>query len=368
MTENPPYLAEQLITYLGNKRSLLEGIGTTVVSIQQELGKDKLITFDGFSGSGVVGRYLKQFSSKVYSNDMEDYARVIAECYLSNPTPKQLAEVHRIIDDLNARAQKLTDGNPGFIRRLYSPKDESAIEAGERVFYTPENARRLDFYASEIAKLSPDLRKYLLGPLLSKASIHVNTSGVFKGFYKDSSSGKGQYGGNARAALTRIMAPIAIPYPVFSDHTTEFQVFQGDTASVVEESNPELDYTYLDPPYNQHPYGSNYFMLNLLVNYEEPAEISSVSGIPTDWNRSSYNKKNLVLAEMKRLVEALNSKVVVISYNNEGFVSQDEFRSVLEAEGQLSVVETQYNTFRGSRNLGARSKHVTELLYVLKRY
>ena len=35
----------------------------------------------------------------------------------------------------------------------------------------------------------------------------------------------------------------------------------------------------LDPPYNQHPYGSNYFMLNLICDYREPVEISAVSAI-----------------------------------------------------------------------------------------
>ena len=32
----------------------------------------------------------------------------------------------------------------------------------------------------------------------------------------------------------------------------------------------DLDLAYFDPPYNQHPYGSNYFMLNLLVHYRRP--------------------------------------------------------------------------------------------------
>lgn len=53
----------------------------------------------------------------------------------------------------------------------------------------------------------------------------------------------------------------------------------------------EVDVVYLDPPYNQHPYGSNYFLLNLLVNYERPNDFSKVSGIPPDWNRSYYNKR-----------------------------------------------------------------------------
>ena len=40
-----------------------------------------------------------------------------------------------------------------------------------------------------------------------------------------------------------------------------------------------LDLVYLDPPYNQHPYGSNYFMLNVIAN-NQTTKISKVSGIP----------------------------------------------------------------------------------------
>ena len=48
--ENREYLSEQLITYLGNKRSLLPFIGEAVSSVQKKLNKPKLRFFDVFSG------------------------------------------------------------------------------------------------------------------------------------------------------------------------------------------------------------------------------------------------------------------------------------------------------------------------------
>ena len=64
-----------------------------------------------------------------------------------------------------------------------------------------------------------------------------------------------------------------------------------DLYSLTEDGS--FDLAYFDPPYNQHPYGSNYFMLNLVSSYERPnvEKISRVSGIPKDWNRSVFNKK-----------------------------------------------------------------------------
>ena len=37
-TENPEYLTSQLITYIGNKRALLDFIGEGVGIVQKELG------------------------------------------------------------------------------------------------------------------------------------------------------------------------------------------------------------------------------------------------------------------------------------------------------------------------------------------
>ena len=48
-------------------------------------------------------------------------------------------------------------------------------------------------------------------------------------------------------------------------------------------------------PYNQHPYGSNYFMLNLLVDYEEPTTSARSLGSQR-MERSGYNVARTVAA------------------------------------------------------------------------
>jgi adenine-specific DNA-methyltransferase len=52
--------------------------------VQKRLQKDKLDIFDVFTGSGVVARLCKQFSRFLIVNDLEKYAAVTGECYLSN--------------------------------------------------------------------------------------------------------------------------------------------------------------------------------------------------------------------------------------------------------------------------------------------
>ena len=238
--------------------------------------------------------------------------------------------------------------------------------AGERVFYTSRNSRYIDTARKLIESVDPELQHFFLAPLLSEASIHVNTSGVFKGFYKDSSTGIGKFGGNNGDALKRILGDIHLPFPIFSRFECDVEVHRGDTNRVSQSIN-NVDVTYIDPPYNQHPYGSNYFMLNLIAENIRPNSTSKVSGIPVDWNRSDYNKKKKAYASFEELVNNLDSRYLLVSFNSEGLISRDDMIKLLKKYGKIDVLETNYNTFRGSRNLNGRSIHVKEYLFLLEK-
>ena len=225
--ENPEYLSRQLITYIGNKRALLGRIGGAVERVKLRLGKDKLAIFDAFSGSGVVSRFFKAHASLLVSNDIERYAAVIARCYLSNKSDVDFAAVRDLVDEMNDRV----DAAPfptGFIEELYAPKDESRITKEDRVFYTKKNARRLDNYRRLIEDSPAEFKYLLLGPLLSEASVHTNTAGIFKGFYKNRNTGVGQFGGVGADALTRIMGEIRLEPPILSDFECDCIVYQED--------------------------------------------------------------------------------------------------------------------------------------------
>lgn len=178
------YLDEQIITYLGNKRKLINLI------ISATNPKDK-VCLDLFSGSGIVARAFKENQcKKIITNDLEDYSKIINTCYLTNESdfPK---DEYNYYYNLIINAKKIE----GFITKLYSPTNTNDIKKGERCFYTHENAIILDTYLSVIHNNCPEnIKPFFLAPLMSEASIHANTSGVFKGFYKDI-NGIGQWGG-----------------------------------------------------------------------------------------------------------------------------------------------------------------------------
>jgi len=363
--ERPDYLSDQLITYIGNKRALLPLIGQALQRVEQRLDKDKLRILDAFAGSGVVSRYFKQYASYLASNDIELYAHLIGQCYLANETDLDLDALHQSHQWLNANIERRESDN-GIIRRLYAPKDDTDIQPDDRVFYTCRNARLLDTYCQLINELPTWQQPYFFGPLFSEASIHANTAGVFKGFYKDAATKIGQFGGSGQDALSRIKGDLSLPFPVFSRFDTEWNMFHREANALVREID-DLDVAYFDPPYNQHPYGSNYFMLNLLATYEEPTRISKVSGIPDDWNRSAYNKRKHVLNSLRDLFNNTPARFILLSYNDEGFVSRAEIKDLMSQHGQVEMFEQPYNTFRGCRNLRNRRINVMEHLFLVER-
>lgn len=364
--ENKDFLTTQLITYIGNKRKIIGEIEKEIELISEKSGKEKLVCTDLFSGSGIVARMLKRHSSKLIVNDLENYSSVINSCYLINKKdfPKDECEYLRKKIEDSCRLEKL----PGIISMNYAPQDDDNIKKGERVFYTHQNAVLIDTYRTLIDKFVPDekLRKFFLAPLITEASVHVNTSGVFKGFYKDKNTGIGCFGAAGKNALSRIFGKIELKEPVFSNFESDLEIYQKDTVLLSKELK-DLDIAYLDPPYNQHPYGSNYFMLNLILKNKLDVEISKISGITQGWNRSVFNKPYSALKSMEEIVSGLDSKFIVISYNSEGFISFEEMSEMLKKYGKLKTVEIAYNTFRGSRNLRNRDIHVSEYLFILEK-
>lgn len=364
--ENTDFLTTQIITYLGNKRSLLGKIEQEICKIKKQMGKSRIVCADLFSGSGIVSRMMKKHSAKLIVNDLENYSYLINSCYLSNKSDFPKERYDQLARNIKAQCAK--EKIAGIITKNYAPQDDNNIQKGERVFYTHQNALLIDTYRTLIDKVVQDdaLKKFFFAPLITEASIHVNTSGVFKGFYKDKNTGLGCFGASGKDALPRIIGAIELKEPVFSNFASELELFQTD-AVALSHTLHNVDVAYLDPPYNQHPYGSNYFMLNLIIKNKLDVPTSEVSGITQDWNRSTFNVAKTALHSLEEIVSNIRAAFIIISYNSEGFISLESMTSMLCRYGTLKTIEIPYNTFRGSRNLKNRDKYVSEYLFVLQK-
>lgn len=155
--ENEKYLTEQIITYLGNKRKLLDNIANEVQSILNEMEVEKAVICDLFSGSGVVSRKLKQYATRLYANDLEQYSYIINDCYLTNKEDFNEDFYNQLYEKIQSKG--LIEG---VIAQNYAPKDDNDIKEGERVFYTHENAMIIDTIRAAIDEVPEFIKNIFL--------------------------------------------------------------------------------------------------------------------------------------------------------------------------------------------------------------
>ena len=357
------YLKDQIITYIGNKRKILPFIERSL----NQIGIKDYTFLDLFSGSGIVSRLAKVHGAKkIIANDLEYYSMVLNSVFLRNE------EGDRKYFDYMKEEVLSRPLFEGWVCENYAPKDDNDIQRGERCFYTRENALLIDSYLEFLKEQPAEEAHMLIAPLIYEASVHTNTSGVFKGFYKNK-QGIGQFGGEGKNALQRICGKIDPKFPVFCPNETENIIICADASSVVKDTKiveqaKGIDITYIDPPYNQHPYGSNYFMLNAIAECRCPKEISKVSGIPKDWNRSIYNKRVEGVMQLLKDIENVDSKYVLLSYSSEAYLPIKDMVAELAKIGLITnLQEIDYNVFRGSRNLSNRPKKLQEYLITIRK-
>ena len=357
------YLKDQIITYIGNKRKILPFIERSL----NQIGIKGYTFLDLFSGSGIVSRLAKVHGAKkIIANDLEYYSMVLNSVFLRNEEGDRKYFEYMKEEVLSRPLWE------GWVCENYAPKDDNNIQIGERCFYTRENALLIDSYLEFLREQPTEEAHMLIAPLIYEASVHTNTSGVFKGFYKNK-QGIGQFGGEGKNALQRICGKIDPQFPVFCPNETENIIICADASSVVKDTKiveqaKGIDITYIDPPYNQHPYGSNYFMLNAIAECRCPKEISKVSGIPKDWNRSIYNKRVEGVMQLLKDIETIDSKYVLLSYSSEAYLPIKDMVAELAKIGLITnLQEIDYNVFRGSRNLAQRKKKLQEYLITIRK-
>jgi adenine-specific DNA-methyltransferase len=110
-------------------------------------------------------------------------------------------------------------------------------------------------------------------------------------------------------------------------------------------------------------------MLNSILNNSvNPEILSRVSGIPNDWNKSDWNKKSTIKNTFSKLIENTKAKFILVSYNNEGFLTEQDFYEIMNKYGKVKMFEKDYTVFRGGNiKSNKRSNIVKELLFLLKK-
>ena len=376
-----PYLTQQIIAYIGNKRKLLPLVLKAIESTGLQI-KPGLRFFDVFSGSGSVSRLAKSMQFEVYTNDWEEYAYVLNKGFVE-ADKKQIEKLFGGEKELSALISKINKlkvpaESRQYIAKYYAPKSFDITKSDfntERLFYSKENALAIDKIRNYIERHFPadadnetlQKRNILLAQLIYEAATHTNTSGVFKAYHKG-------FGGHSKDALTRILKQIELHEPVLIDSDFPVHVYKQDSNILVKDTTlPKMDIAYLDPPYNQHQYGSNYHLLNTIARWDhipEPLELNEKgvlkekAAIRHDWvnTKSSYCYKGEAEKVFRDLIENLNARYILISYSTDGIIPFEQMRDICTKKGKLSIVTNEYTTYRGGKQSNKRQNTNIEFI------
>ena len=368
------YLFNQLFPYIGNKRKLLPLIWEAM--LQVEPLEEMPIFVDFFTGSGVVSRLAKKQGFQVIANDWEPYAFFYNHAYIEQnkyPLFKELGGIEKAYKYLNS-----LEGIHGYISEYYCPwNDKKPNIRTERMFYTHKNGMKIDAIREKIfewekeGKISLKEKAILLASFIYSASYVSNTSGVFKGFHNG-------WGGKTKTALYRILSDIELVPPVLFNNNQKNKVYQMNAQSLAEKlSAQKMSIAYLDPPYNQHPYGSNYHILNTIALWDKPKINKSIlvngkktnkSAIRTDWRnerRSAYNYQNEAINALDKLIKTINSDYVLLSYSTDGNMDLKEVLEIFAINGNLSMVSKPYKRYRVSTPRMSKKPYNVEAVLIL---
>lgn len=294
--------------FIGSKNSLLEEIGSVI----QEIAPDAETIIDLFSGSGAVANYFKSKNYNVICNDQMYFSYVLLRGITQLKKELQFSGLgFDPIVNLNG----LMLENSGielkdcFVYQNYSPHDDC-----ERMYFTPENAIKIDIIRITIEKwknenlINEDEYFYLLATLISAVPYVSNIAGVYAAYLKDWDK--------------RALKPLELKKIEITGTDKNIQAF--NLKNIELEKQVKADVLYSDSPYNSREYLPNYHILETIAKYDYP-EIKGVTGM-RDYKeqKSDFCTKAKVHDAFENMIKEANVKYIVISYNNEGIISTEE--------------------------------------------
>lgn len=331
------------MNYIGSKLKLSHWIKK---EIQQVVGDDlsQKVFCDLFAGTGAIGRVFKTDVKKVISNDMESYSYVLNKNYIENHTP--IDNSQSLIDELNTLPLE-----SGFIYENYC-----LGSASERQYFSDYNGKKIDTIRKKIELwhsekyINDSVYYFLLASLLESADKVANTASVYGAFLKKLKKS---------AEKELILTPAN-----FDVNCNEHKVYQQDANELIKTISGDV--LYLDPPYNARQYGANYHLLNTIALYDHFVP-KGKTGL-REYTRSKYCSKSLVCDEFEKLLQKADFKYIFLSYNNEGLMSVNQIKEIMEKYGRYDLVSTNYQRFKADSNRNHKADSTFEYLHILEKF
>lgn len=352
--------------YIGNKENIIDKI-YNILKSNNVVGKS---FFDFFSGTTNVARFYKELGYQVFSSDVMYLSFCLQKAYVENnveptfekliPTLPQINSTRLFSSPLEIVVEYLNKIEPhkGFIYYNYTPAGTADLPQ-PRMYFSNENGEIIDAIRQQIETwkeqqlLSESEYYILLACLIETVSFYANVAGVYAAFHKK---------WDPRAVKKMELRTIKI----YNNNQQNF-VFNADSMTLLPDI--DVDILYLDPPYNERQYLPNYHLVETIAKYDNPT-IRGVTGMREYENKKSSfcNAKN-ALFDLEQIAKTARYKHLVLSYNSEGIMNQNEIINTLAKYGSVKLEQFEYARFKSNNNgLSKTKKNVFEQLYILSKW
>ena len=308
-----------MIKYLGSKRLLIPAIIETVSQLE---GKGSVI--DLFSGTSRVGHALKQAGYQVFSNDLNTYAATLATCYVQADLETWGGIAQDYISELNR-----LPGKPGYFTENFCIESQ---------FFQAHNGAKVDAIRTRIEQENhpTELKAILLTSLMEAADRVDSTCGIQMAYLK-------QWASRSYNDL-ELRLPNLLPRA----ESGKGRAYHSDAIDAVEHLSADI--AYLDPPYNQHKYLGNYHIWETLVKWDQP-ETYGVARKRVDVRsrHSAFNAKRKIAIALRRVIDKLDVKHLIVSFSDEGYISKEEMIELLSTRGEVQVIARDYRRYIGAQ-------------------
>lgn len=309
--------------YIGSKYRMINFIDEVMKKEKIEYSS----FLDLFGGTGIVGDFFNSQKTKVYVNDLlkSNYLSYLAWFGNEKIDKKKIQnyiELYNSLDNLEDNYFSLNFSN---------------------TYFSEFNCKKIGYIRENIesnyinGELNTRERAVLITSLLYAMDKIANTVGHYDAYRKN---------GNLDRTLELCMLDLKS-----NTNNKNNKVFNEDSNELVKKI--KADVVYIDPPYNSRQYSDAYHLLENVAMWEK----NEVFGVAKKMERTGIKSKYCSVSApltFKDLIENINAKYIIVSYNNMGAkgasrsqakISDDDILSILRKKGKVKVYETDFNQF-----------------------
>ncbi|WP_051208754.1 DNA adenine methylase [Propionicicella superfundia] len=308
-----------MIKYLGSKRALVPVLGAIATAVGARTAVDL------FTGTTRVAQEFKRRGLYTTAADLATYSAVLSDCYIATDAAGvDMEELDDALGELDA-----LPGRRGYVTATFCEQAR---------FFQPKNGARIDAIRDAVERWRDTaLYPILLTSLLLAADRVDSTTGLQMAYLKTWAP---------RASNDLVLRrPALLSGP---GATVAGDVL--DTVAVL----PPVDLVYIDPPYNQHRYFTNYHIWETLIRWDRPSHygIACKRADSRDAaTRSAFDSKRLMPDAFADVLARARADLLLVSYNDEGWVTPDQVAGWLRDTGREAV---ELLAFDSKRYVGAQ--------------